>query len=54
MHAPGRGKGARDYGSIPFDYQGALCAYGRHHRHWSGTQGRRIREFQVQGAGYML
>jgi hypothetical protein len=40
-------------GSIPFDYQGAPCADGRHHRHWSGTQGWRIREFQVQGAGYM-
>jgi hypothetical protein len=25
-----------------------------HHRHWSGTQGWRIREFQVHGAGYML
>ena len=40
---PDGGKGARGCGSIPFDYQGAPCAYGRHHRHWSGTPGRRLR-----------
>jgi hypothetical protein len=40
---PDGGKAARGYDSIPFDYQGAPCADGGHHRHWSGTQARGIR-----------
>ena len=51
---PDGGRVPSGHGSIPFDYQGPPCADGRHYRHWSGTQGWRIREFQVQGAGYML
>ena len=48
---PDGGRVPSGHGSIPFDHQGPPCADGRH---WSGTQGWRIREFQVQGAGYML
>ena len=35
---PDGGGAPRGYGSIPFDHQGAPCANGRHHRHWSGTE----------------
>ena len=36
---PDGGRAPSGHGSIPFDHQGAPCADGRHHRHWSGTEG---------------
>jgi hypothetical protein len=31
------GEGAQGPGSIPLNHEGASCAGGKHHRHWSGT-----------------
>jgi hypothetical protein len=40
---PDGGRVPSGHGRIPFDHEGAPCADGGHHRHWSSTQGRGIR-----------
>jgi hypothetical protein len=55
--SPGHPTGASPVGLPPGPnslFKRGVNADGRHYRHWSGTQGWRIREFQVQGASYML